>query len=192
MSPKIRRYVVGILVIVLVISVGLNLYEHFVVFPQMQATLNNMRVYALQSWVDQMDFTQDVLDHAETNFDVYDAKLHTSFARKFAQIYVTGIDYDAENLYYLLSYSTSRLDYAIETIFLGNITGPVPSRYLDQYILQKIGSIIQTIESIKHSMKMSANGVDPIQQLEEKGNLTNTRNYCDQIIETSTEIINYY
>ena len=182
----------GILVLVLIMSVGLNLYEHFIVLPQMQATLNTMRACALQSWVDQMGFVRGVLDHAETNFDVYDAKLHTAFARKFVQICVTGFDYDAENMYYLLSLSTSHLDYAIETIFLGNITGPVPSRDLDQYILQKIGSIIQTIESIEHSMITSANGVDPIQQLEEKGNLTNIMNYCNHIIETSTEIINHY
>lgn len=189
-----RKYLLIIFIVIFIFSAGLNFHNHLVVGPQMQATVNNMRVYALESWVGQMMTAKNILKNAETNFDVYDARIHTSLAKKSVQIYGTEIDYSPENLYHWLSKSTSRLDYALETIFWGN-TPPltsVKSQNLDQYILEKIESITQTIEKIIDSMRISANGVDPVQQLIEKGNLTDLINYCSHIIETSNEIIKYY
>lgn len=191
-SPKIKRYVVRILFLTFIISVGLNLYDHFVTLPKMQATTNNMRVHALWEWQSQMMTVKNMLKTAETNLDAYDAWIHATLAIRFLQIYGIEIDrHNPDNLYYWLSLSTSRLDQACMDIYSGKDPGPT-SENIGEYVLQKIGNVTQAIENIMNSMKISANGVDPVQYLLEIGNLTNTMNYCNQLIETSTEIINYY
>jgi len=91
-SQRRKRFLVGILVLVLIVSVGLNLYDHFIVIPQMQATINNMRVEALKSWLGKMQLVKNILRRAETNLDVEDASVHTSWAELFADILTYGID----------------------------------------------------------------------------------------------------
>lgn len=158
----------------------------------MQATLNNMKTKALQEWLGQMRSAKYLLERSETNFDVHDASIHTSMAKKFIQIFDIGNGYDPENLHYWLRASTNRLDLALQIIYLGNQIGVITSRNLDQYILQKIENITQTIENIENAMITSTNGVDPVKQLEEKGSLTKIVNYCKQISETYIEIATYY
>ena len=195
------RYVVGILVLVLIISVGVNLYDHFVTLPKIQATMNNMRTEALLQWLNKIGRIRYLLEHSETNFDVWEAEYDAYLAGDFVDIYGVGIGYDPETIKYTynpetlgywLRRSTWGLGYAVEAIYLGNQTGVITSRNLDQYILQKIENITQTIESIENYMVISANGVDPVKQLQEKGNLTKIMNYCKQIHETYIEIVTYY
>jgi hypothetical protein len=75
---------------------------------------------------------------------------------------------------------------------VGNQTGPVTSRPLDYYVSLRIMNITMTIRNIENSMTISANGVDPVRQLQEKGNLDIIIDYCKQISETYDEIAIYY
>ena len=201
MTPQLKKYVVAILVLALIISVGLNLYDHFITLPQMQATTNNMRVQALKQWLDTMERIRYTLEHASTNLDVYEAAYHTRLAGELVDIYGVGIGYnpettpmytyDRETLSYWLKRSTSDLEYAVLAIYFGNQTGVITTQYLDYYVWEKIGNIRNSIENITNTMIISANGVDPVKQLQEKGNLNIVIDYCKQISETYIEITTY-
>jgi len=192
MTPQLKKYVVAILVLALIISVGLNLYDHFITLPQMQATTNNMRVQALQQWLDSIGRLRYLLERSETNFDVREAEYDAYLARDFVAMYGVGIGYDPETLGYWLRRSTFDLELSVHDIYWGNQTGVITSRNLDQYILEKIQNITQTIENIENSMIISANGVDPVKQLREKGKLTEIIDYCKQISEVHIEIATYF
>ncbi|MFX0207418.1 MAG: hypothetical protein ACFFDT_15625 [Candidatus Hodarchaeota archaeon] len=201
-TSHIEKYLVGILAIALIISVGLNLYNHFITLPQMQATTNNMRVQALKQWLDTMERIRFTLWHADTNFDVYEAAYHTRLAGELVDICGIGVGYnpettpmytyDRETLYYWLTRATYDLEYAVEAIYWGNQTGVITTQYLDHYVEEKIGDIRNAIENIENSMIISANGVDPVKQLQEKENLNLVIDYCKQISETYMEIVTYY
>jgi hypothetical protein len=201
MSPQTRRYVVGILVLALIISVGLNLYDHFITLPQIQATANNMRTEALLGWLDTIGNVRHTLERSGTSSDVYEARHDTLLAGEFVDIYGMGIGYDPETgryaykpetLLHWLRGSTKDLEYAVMAIYVGNQTGPVTSRPLDYYVSLRIMNITMTIRNIENSMTISANGVDPVRQLQEKGNLDIIIDYCKQISETYDEIAIYY
>lgn len=193
-----RRHLVRILVLVLIISVGLNLYDHFIVLPQMQATTNNMRVQALNAWLGKMEVVKNILKQAETNIDVEDAHVHTSRAELFVNILTNGIDIfeHHKELYYWISKVTLYLDEALLRIHSGNQTGVVTERNLDQNVLTMIENVTTNIENLESKTSFmrtrSLNGVEPTQQLREADVLTDVLNYLEQIYQVSIDILNYY
>jgi hypothetical protein len=193
---------VGILVLVLIISVGLNLYDHLIVFPQMQATINDMRVQALNGWLSKMELVKNILVQAETNFDVEDATVHTYRAKRFEEILSNEISIGkhGKELYYWVSKVTFYLDEALRKVYSGNQTGAVTERNLDQNVLTMIENVTTNIENLRSktsSMQMimwttGLKGVEPTQQLREAEFLTDVLNYLEQIDQVSIEILDYY
>jgi len=188
---------VGILVLVLIVSVGLNLYDHFIVIPQMQATINNMRVQALDAWLGMMQKVNNILKHAKTNIDVKDAHNHTSWAEPLVHSRLTyGIDiWEHQNeFYYWISKVAFYLDEALVTVHFGNKTGPVTERNLDQNVLTMIENITTTYDNSETKIRshLSSNGVEPVQQLREAGVLADVLIHLEQIYQISADILNYF
>ena len=197
-----RRYLVGILVLVLIISVGLNLYDHFITLPQMQAIMNDMRVRAFNSWLDEMTACAYILESAETLEDFWHARDHLYYAEGSVATLLTGIDtgYYSEqytkHLYYWINRATDSLEYAVQRIRA--LVYKNLSALDDEFISSRIKNITQAIHDIGLSLLTSGIserwtniGVDPIQQFRDKGKLTDMMNYCKQIAENSEEITHY-
>ena len=188
----------GILVLVLIISVGLNLYDHLIVLPQMQATINNMRVQALDAWLSKMELVKNILEQAETNFDVEDAHVHTSWARLSEEKLSNGINIfeHGKEMYYWVSKVTWYLDRALLKVHSGNQTGAVTERNLDQNVLTLIENVTTNIENLRSKTSFmwitSLKGVEPTQQLREADVLTDSLNYLEQVYQISIVILNYY
>lgn len=194
-SSQIRRYVTGIIFLVLIVSVGLNLYDHFVTLPQMEATTNNLRVEALEGWLHKMELVKNLLKRAETNFDVEDVGIHTSWAKMFVDVFTSGIDIfeHQKEFYYWVDKTTYYLQEALFQIYRGNQTGFVTERNLDQNILAMIANVTDAIENIESKTHtLSLNGVDPAQQLREAGVLTDVLNHLEEIYEISVDMYDYY
>lgn len=197
-SKPRRKVLVGILVLVLIISVGLNMYTHFIVLPQMEATINNMRGQALNAWLGKMWLVESILKGAETNIDVEDAHVHASWARPIVDIFTEGIDIwkHSRELYYKISRVTHYLDEALHRIHFGNQTGSVTERNLDTNVLTMIKNIttnIENLRSITGFMRSTPQeGVEPTQQLREAGVLTDVLHYLEQIYQVSIDVLNYY
>lgn len=193
-----RRFLVGILVLVLIISVGLNLYDHLIVLPQMQATINNMRVQALNAWLSKMELVKNLLKQAKTNIDVKDAQVHTSWAKLFEDILSNGINIYEPNkeLYYWISKVANYLDMALFRIYTGNQTGAIIERNLDQNVLKMMENVTANMENLvsKPAVMRTTplNGVEPTQRLREEDVLTDVLNYLEQIYQVSIVIYNYY
>lgn len=201
-SKQRRKLLVGLFALVLIISVGLNLYDHFIVLPQMQATINDMRVQALNGWLSKMELVKNILVQAETNIDVEDATVHTSRAKRFEDILSDGINIfeHGKDLYYWVSGVTFYLDEALWKVYSGNQTGAVTERNLDQNVLTMIENVTANIENLRSktsSMQMimwttGLRGVEPTQQLREAEVLTDVLNYLERIYQVSIEILDYY
>jgi hypothetical protein len=194
-SSRIKRYVPRIVVLVLVVSVALNVYDHFVTLPQKESTMNNMRVEAFKAWRNRMVLVKSLLKRAETNFDVKDIKGDTYSAERFANIFTTGINIfePQKELYQWVSKTAYYLDEALLTIYSGNQTGVIIEQPLDENILTMIQNVTTTIENLGSKTEiLSLNGVDPAQQLREAGVLTDILNYLEQIYEVSIDMNNYY
>lgn len=191
--PKIKRHFVGILVLVLIVSVGLNLHDHFITFPhtlhKVQATSNNMRIEALQALLSKMELVKNLLKKAKTKVDVLEASGHTSWAKRFANIFASGIDIykHQEKLYYWVHHATLHLYEALDRVYLRTVAD------IDQNILAMIGNVTTNVENLESKAGiLSPNGVDPAQQLREAGVLTDVLNYLEQMYQVSVDIHNYY
>lgn len=199
---KKKTYFVGILVLVLIISVGLHLYDYFIILPKMQATTNDMRAGAFGSWLSDIGYTAYVLETAETNEDLRQAAYYLDSAKWSLSVLSSGIDRGryldqySENPYYWINKATDSLDYAIHQTW--------SSPALDQYIRLRIENIIQAIRNMRTSLMTSDRiaerpgyehsdyiGVDLVQQLRDEGKLTDVMNYCRQIHESSIDIADY-
>lgn len=193
-----RRYLVGILVLVLMISMGLNLYDHFVTLPRMQATMNDMRVRAFHSWRDEMSATAHLLERAETLEDLRHADDHLYYAMGSVATLFTGVDtgYYTAPLYYWISRATPFLQNAVQQI--RGLVYKNSSALDDEFISSRIANITQAVYDIATALSASAIGerwrslgVDLIQQFRDEGKLTEMIDYCRQIAETSQEITDY-
>jgi len=194
-SSRIKRYVPRIVVLVLVVSIALNVYDHFFALPQIESTMNNMRVEAFNAWNSKMSLVKHLLKRAETNFDIEDAAVETSWARLFVDIYTSDINIfrHPEKLYYWASMVTHHLDLSLHEIFLGNETGVITEKPLNEDVLSMIQNVTTTMENLESKTGiLSLNGVGPAQQLREAGVLTDTLNYLEQIYEVSIDMYNYY
>ena len=191
---KKKSYFIVVLISILIASVGLNLYDNLYVIPVMQTRMNYLSAEAFQSWLDEFGSIGDILEIAETNLDVKEAMNHTFTAGRFATILVWQIEISrppdfAEHLYLRISGATSMLKRAVSAIA---IKPPTALRNLNVETLQKIENLTTTIETLVDSIGIVIRGIDPVQQLDEKGNLNEVIDYCKQIEETSTEIWEMY
>ncbi len=194
-SSQIKRYVPGIVVLVLVVSIALNVYYHFFALPQIESTVNNMRVEAFNAWNSKMSLVKHLLKRAETNFDIEDVAVETSWARLFVDIYTSDINIfrHPEKLYYWASMVTHHLDLSLHEIFLGNETGVITEKPLNEDVLSMIQNVTTTMENLESKTGiLSLNGVDPAQQLGAAGVLTDILNYLEQIYQVSVDMYNYY
>ncbi len=194
-----RKYFVGILAALLVVSLGVNLYDRFIALPQAQATMNNMRVDALDAWLDKMQLVKNILKRAETNIDVEDAEVHASWAGLFVNIFENGMNSfeSGKELYLGVSKANYYFTDALHTIYVGhfgNETGPITKRDLDETTLTMIENVTTTIENLESKVRttLSSDGVEPAQQLTEAGILTDVLNLLEQIYQISIEIHNHY
>jgi len=191
---KNKKYLVGILVLVLIISVALNLYDYFVTFPQMHATTNNMRTEALKAWLSKMSLIKNLLSRAKTNDDIRDCEDHASWAELFEDVSESGIDIfeSGKELYKGVSKAAYYLQYSLHRIYVGNQTGYVFTRNLDQYELVIIGNLTKTIENLESATSLALDGVEPTQQLKDAGVLADVLEYLEQIFEFSDVVYEYY
>jgi len=169
-----RKYLVGVLVLALIVSVSFNLYNHFVVIPKTPKTLNNIIAEVLRRWMSQMMGAKNILESAETNFDAYDARSKVTRAYDYLEICRDEIGYSLESFYGSIRSSTRRLWDALDTIFWRNASPDmgVTTQNLTEYDLSNIEDICQAIDNIYLLMKLENSGVNPVQQLEEQENLT--------------------
>ncbi len=194
----IKMYVKRILLLVLIVSGGQILYDHFITFPntlhKVQAAANNIRVEAFESWRGKMELVKNILNRAETRVDVLEASEHTSWATVFARIFTNGINFnkDEKKLYYWVSRATWYLYTALDRVYSRTYDG------IDQNILSMIGNVTTNIENLESKTGgprynlMRFNGVEPAQQLREAEVLTDVLNYLEQIFLVSVDIYNYY
>jgi hypothetical protein len=177
-----------VLISILIVSVVLNLYDNLYVIPVMQTRINYMSAEAFQAWLDELKSLKAILEPAKTNLDVKEAMNHTYAATRFAEILEWQIEISrppnfAEHLYLRISTATLVLDQVVSAIAT---KPPVTLRNLDDNTLQKIRNLTMNIENIVSSVGTVDTGVNPVQQLEEKGVLNQVKNYLRQIVTTYT------
>lgn len=189
-----KSYFIVALISILIVSVALNLYDNLYTIPVEQTRIRYMSAEAFQSWLDEMKSIKSILQIARTNVDVRDAMNYTLAANGFAttlewQIEISRPPNFAEHTYLRVSSATSALDKAVTAIAT---KPPISSRNLDYTTLQKIGNLTLTIENLANSVAIVTDGVDPVQQLEEKAVLNDVTSYLKQITTTSLEIWEMY
>lgn len=191
---KKKSYLVVVSISILIVSVGLNLYDNLYTKPVMQTRINYMSAEAFQSWLDETKSIERILKLAKTNLDVKEATNYTFAAKRFAEILEWQIEISrppnfAEHLYLRISSAIGMLDRAVTAVAT---KPPITLQNLDDDTLQKIGNLTMTIENLVSSVGTINDGIDPVQQLEEKAVLNRVINYLMQIRTTSTEIWEMY
>jgi hypothetical protein len=209
----LARMLVLTLVLILIISVALNWYDNYVIRPQMQATMNDMRVTAFISWQNEMSYTRSALETARRRSETYNdfqerglvmddfekAEEYLHSAGWSAAILLTDVDtgyYPEEaalNLYHWIDRATNDLGAAIDELIALVFQDMFQNQSsLDQYILLRIENITQAIHSMIVFQQLGQySGVDLVKQLQDDGKLADVMNYCKQIAETSIEVLYY-
>ena len=208
------RLLVLTLVLLLIISVALNWHDNYVTRPQMQATMNDMRVIAFISWQNEMGHTASALETARTRAETYDdfqarGRVLDDFEK--AEEYLDSADWSAAvllhdvdkgyypeeaavNLYHYIERATNDLGAAIEELKALVFQDLFQNQSsLDRYILLRIENITQSIRNMRAfwSPLRQYSGVDLVKQLLDNGKLADVMNYCKQIAETSVEVLDY-
>lgn len=190
-----RRYVVGVVVIVLVIFLALSDLYNISLANRRETIIDYMSAEAFESWLGEMEGIKNVLELATTNLDVREAMNYTLRARAFGRILEWQIEVFprppnfAEHLYLHIAGATWVLDKAVSAIAT---KPPTTLRNLENNTLQEIGNLTVTIENLANLVGKVDSRVNPVQQLEEKGVLNLVINYLKQIEETSGEIWELY
>lgn len=185
-----RKYVVGIGALALIAFLGLHDLYNYLMWTGLQRTMNYMSAHAFQSWLHEIESAKSILEVAETNFDVKEAMNTTFAAKQFASILTWQIEVYrppdfVEHLHLRIAGAAIGLHRAVSGIAT---KPPITLRNLDDDTLQRIENLTITIESLIESVGTVRRGVDPTQQLEEKGVLSQVIDYCKQMQTTSYEI----
>ncbi len=186
---SLKKYLKGILVLVLIISVGLSLYDHFVWIPQIvaqgQARENNLRVQAFNLWLNKMTLIHTLLLEAQTYIDLNEIEVHTSWAMGIFDIVDTGIHevYSNQDLYYEMGQAIAYLDRAVDKSYM--------NKNFDQNMISNVTS---NMAQLAYMDELSLNGVDPAQQLRDAGVLDSVLNHLEQIYQISLNflVVNHY
>jgi len=175
-----------VLTAVLIASVGLNLYDNLHVKPVMQKRMDYMSSEAFQGWLEEFERIGDILEIAETKGDALKAFNLTRSAVRFANVLEWQIEIvkplDVEEHLYLRIYNASGWLMGGLSVITRHYT---IQANLSVWDLQHIENITTTIESLVDSVGTVRDGVDPVQQLVEKGVLNQVNNYLLQIRTTS-------
>ena len=191
-----KRYLLGFGVSALIIFLALHDLNNMYVLDRVQTRIDYMSTHmsteAFQPWLDEMKSVKTILESAKTNFDAKEALNYTSTARRFANILDCTIEARRqpdfmEHLYFRIWMATFMLDKAVSTI-AAEPSYPPPVRNLNDDNLQKLENITATIGNLINSVGTIEDGVDPVEQLKEKGVLNQVINYAKQVQATSIEI----
>lgn len=205
---RVLELLLTTLVIALIVSVSFNLYDYYVVLPQMQTDTNIRKTNALKGWLLEMNVADDALKAAKTNDDIQQASGNdVGFAQYFATILGGG---PSEKLYTSVETATYWLNEGLMAMYFGNETGAIYQRNLNQAELSMIanltdnlyGLLIRSASLPNHTYPYledwldygrNMTNMDPAQQLQEVGvNMTNVLGYLDQITSVSRQIIAMY
>lgn len=192
------KYLIALFAVMLLVSVGFNIYDHFVVWPSTQATLNNKDVKAFESWLDLLVVTDYFLSNPKTNVDIHDAWLIARMASEVTEIFTPSLESFgglARNLSFGVTYATSWLVEATDAVYVGNKTGVVSERELEQPILNIIANLTRVIRNLVHStlqVSIIENGMSLAQQLQENNLLNPLANYCGEMMTIGQQIYEYY
>ena len=194
-----KNNLIGIVALALLVSVGLNVYDHFITIPKIQATTNNMRIHAFNSWLNEMIATAYVLKKAVTLDEFHQAEICLRRAEPSVAALLAGIDPGTTSLYYWINRATDSLTYTVQQIefLIAEALKYVNPSPLDQHIMSKIENITVAINDLSDSLTPQI--LDPwthieadlILYLQDEGKLTDIVNYCKQIHENSIDITDY-
>lgn len=180
----------------LIIFLALHDLNNMYVLDRLQTRIDymstHMSIEAFQPWLDEMKSVKTILESAKTNFDAKEALNYTSTAMRFANILDCTIEAHRppdfmEHLYVRIGIATFMLDKAVSTIATEPAFPPT-LRNLSDDTLQKLENITATIGNLVNSVGTIEDGVDPVEQLKEKGVLNQVINYAKQVEATSIEI----
>jgi hypothetical protein len=181
-----------VLILALVVSLGFNLYNNFVISNQTQTDMNNVRTEALQGWLGEMWQVAIDLNTSTNNYDIKQAWLVVD-GEKFAGI--LNAFGSSEKLYSQISSTTFYLSSGLEQMFFGNETGLIVTRDLDQTELSMVKELTQNLDGLLFTNDtrvqwfLSTSGVDPTQQLQNQGiNITGVLGYLTNIAQISSQI----
>ena len=204
MSKKMM-FLVGILALALLVSVGFNLVNNFVNVPQTQRVINIMRTEALRGWLEEMRRVDSLLKAAKTNDDIQQTRNYVhGEAEYFADTLIAG---SSEPMYVSVASATHWLSDGLLDMYSGNSSGAVYPRNLDQTELSMIANLTDNLdgllirsasppqELLVYMLDYESNMIDmdPAQKLQKVGvNMTSVLEYLNQITQISIHIVTYY
>ena len=206
MSKKMK-FLIGILALALIVSVGFNLVNNFVNAPQTQKVINVMREEALKGWLGKMELVESVLREAKTNDNVKQAYEYVrGDVHYFAEILSAG---SSEPMYWGISTATYWLGEGLIDMYFGKSVGAVWTRNLNQTELSLIANVTDNLDGVLSRSALpraqrlvymldyysNMTGMDPAQELQKVGaNVTAVQEHLNQIIQISWYIVHalYY
>lgn len=196
--PKWKKLVLSLFLIILLASLGFNLYSYFVAQPAMQAAANNKDNRAFEEWTSLIGFIAYLLDKANTNFEVEDAWTLSRTTEDVSRIFTSSLESaggSAKNLSSEITYAMFWLTQSTNAMFSGNQTGSVTLRELEPAILVKKENLTAAIRAIATSAfdPLQHNNSGSLSQWLEENNLTNLLiDRCKEVDDIGQEIYEYY
>jgi len=195
-----NKYLIAILSVALLLSVGLNAYDRFVLQPSIQTALNNKDVNGFNSWWGLMGLMWYYLDNSKTNFDVENAwKLARIISEDTTEIFTPTLESSrldlAQNLSSGMTYGAMWLEEGTGALFSGNKTGSVTERELDPTELNMIANLTSVIGNMLNSIRTVSiveNGGSLDQQLQQNNLLAPLATYCAEMMTVGQKIYDYY
>ncbi len=197
---NVIKSLIAIFSTVLLFSVGLNVYDRFILLPSFQTSQNIKDVCAFKSWLRLIYLTHYFLENPETNFDLNNAWLTVDTISRggLTDVFTPSLESAgglAQNLSYSVRDGTAWLWSALDAMIVGNKTGVVTERALDQQELNMVANLTIASGHVVNDTRaviLDENGVSLAQQLEENNLLTPLATHSAEVMAICQHIYNYY
>ncbi len=192
-----KKYVLSLFLVILLVSVGLNLYNFFFIQPSLQAASNNKDNQAFEDWTHFMYFIADLLEKARTNLEVEDAWTLSRIWGGTSAIFISSLESaggPARDLGFEVGFAMMWLTESTDAIYIGNQTS-LALRELEPAVLVKIGNLTAAMRVIpgESDVELLHDSYGSLSQwLSEKNLINPLINNCKQIQNIGQDIYKYY
>jgi len=182
------KILLGILVLSLIVSLGVNAYVYTLLMDR-QAQINNLLSRTIATWVREMNVAGYLLQNATTNIAVDGVYSLFETARKTAD---TTYVYDGQIIYLYMALAAGDI---ADNLFPYCVGTPTDLKYINPTAIEMFAVLdakIQNLTSLFDTWELDhPKGTDPVHLLEERGLVDSIIANCTDVRDYSGEISNF-
>jgi hypothetical protein len=182
------KILLGILVLSLVVSLGVNAYFYTLLVDR-QAQTNNLMSRTIATWAKEMNVAGYLLQSVTTNIALSGVDSLFRTARDTAS---SALSYDSQTVYHYMALTAGDVE---ENLFPYCVGAPIDLKYINQTAIEMFAVLYAKIQNVTRLLDIweldHPKGANPMHLLEERGVVDSIIANCNDVRDYSAEISNF-